>query len=382
MPLHFTFALVLFNVTGVQASKVLLTLFALKLGAQPFAVGVLAATSSVLPMLLAWQVGKLADRIGSRWLLLFGAALGAGGMLVPYYTPVLASLYIAAVMNGLFFALCIVPLQNLVGLLSESHNRTRNFNTFSLIVSATGFMGSLFSGFLIDYSGHAVTCLYLALTLVIPVVMLGVWGRILPIGSHDDHPMGSIRDILFGSGLWRVLATSSLVVTGMDMFQLFMPIYGYGIGLSASVIGVLLSMVSIAAVVVRVILQWLLARLSEGRILAYSFLIAAVSLMIVPFFQSAVVLGVVSFLFGLGMGCGQPITMMLTFSNSPEGRSGEVLGLRLSINYVTRIIIPVLFGSIGSVFGTFTVFGVNALMLASGGVLSKLSAIGSATPRR
>ena len=28
------------------------------------------------------------------------------------------------------------------------------------------------------------------------------------------------------------------------------------------------------------------------------------------------------------MGCGQPITMMMTFSNSATGRSGEVMGLR------------------------------------------------------
>ncbi|MBA4423170.1 MAG: MFS transporter, partial [Syntrophus sp. (in: bacteria)] len=72
MPLYFTFSLVLFNMTSVQAGRVLLALYALKLGAQPFAVGILAATFSVLPMLLSWQVGKLSDRFGSRWLLMFG----------------------------------------------------------------------------------------------------------------------------------------------------------------------------------------------------------------------------------------------------------------------------------------------------------------------
>ena len=73
VPLYFTFALVLFNMTSVQAGRVLLALYALKLGAQPFAVGILAGTFSVLPMLLSWQVGKISDRFGSRWPLVFGA---------------------------------------------------------------------------------------------------------------------------------------------------------------------------------------------------------------------------------------------------------------------------------------------------------------------
>ncbi|MHB9098475.1 MAG: MFS transporter, partial [Syntrophales bacterium] len=79
LPIYFTFALVLFNMTSVQAGRVLLALYALQLGAQPFAIGILAATFSVLPMLLSWQVGKLTDRFGSRWPLMFGAAGGAGG---------------------------------------------------------------------------------------------------------------------------------------------------------------------------------------------------------------------------------------------------------------------------------------------------------------
>jgi MFS family permease len=147
MPLYFTFALVLFNMTSVQAGRVLLALYALKLGAQPFAVGILAATFSVLPMLLSWQVGKLSDRFGSRWPLLFGAAGGACGMLVPYYIPGLPALYVAAVMNGLSFAFFAVSLQNVVGLLSEPHNRALNFSNFSLIVSVTTFIGPLFAGF-------------------------------------------------------------------------------------------------------------------------------------------------------------------------------------------------------------------------------------------
>jgi MFS family permease len=376
MSLYFTFALVLFNMTSVQAGRVLLALYALKLGAQPFAVGILAATFSVLPMLLSWQVGKLSDRFGSRWPLTFGAAGGACGMLVPYYIPGLPALYLAAVMNGLSFAFYAVSLQNLVGLLSEPHNRALNFSNFSLIVSFTTFIGPLFAGFSIDKSGPALACLYLVALSLVPALMLVIRGSSLPKGSRDAPPAGSFRDMLTGSGLWKVLVTSSLVVTGIALFQFYIPIYGHGIGLSASTIGVVLSMFSAAAFVVRLIMPRLISWFSERTVLAYAFFLGAASLMLVPFFKSAVVLSLLSFAFGLGMGCGQPITMMMTFSNSSEGHSGEVLGLRITTNHMARMIGPVAFGAIGSVFGIFPMFWINALMLVTGGTLTMPGWIG------
>ena len=63
--------------------------------------------------------------------------------------------------------------------------------------------------------------------------------------------------------------------------------------------------------------------------------------------------------------------MTLAFSNSVAGRSGEIMGLRVTINNLTRVVVPIIFGSIGTLFGMFAVFGVSALMLGSGGVLTR-----------
>jgi len=377
LSLNFTFALALLNVTSVMAGRVLLVLYALKLGAQPFAVGTLAAMYAVLPMLLSWQIGRLSDRFGSRWLLMFGAAGGACGMLVPYCVPGLPAIYIAAVMNGLSVAFYGVSIQNLVGLLSdEPHKLTLNFSNYSLVTSVCNFLGPLIAGFSIDLSGHAAACLYLAVLSLMPILMLALWGSMLPTGSRIAQSAGSVRDILTGSGLWKVLVTSSLVMAGITLFQFYMPIYGHGIGLSASAIGVVIAMFAVAAFVVRLIIPRLITRLSKETVLAYAFLISAVSLILLPFFKSTVVLALVSFMFGLGMGCGQPLTMMMAFSNSEEGHSGEALGLRITVNQITAMIVPVGFGAIGSAFGIFPVFWGIALMLASGGAFTRPHIIG------
>ncbi len=382
MSIYLTFALALSIITIVQAGRVLLTLYALKLGAQPFAVGILAATFSLLPMLFSWQVGKFSDRFGSRWLLMVGTVGGAFGMLLPYSISGLPAIYIAGVMNGLLFAFSGVCLQNLVGLLSNTETSAKNFSNYSMLISLTGFIGPLLAGFSVDHSGHAIACLYLVLLSLAPAALLLVWGGTLPTGSRAAHRAGSVRDMMAESGLWRVLATSSLVVTGIDLFQVYVPIYGNEVGLSASAIGVILAMFSIAAFVVRMALPYLIARISEERTLAYSFFIGAASFFLMPFFQSAVVLSLIAFVFGLGMGCGQPITLMMTFSNALEGRSGEAMGLRVTVNHMTRVVVPILFGSIGSAFGLFPVFWSNALLLVSGGAITKPSNLGSLRPRQ
>jgi hypothetical protein len=43
--------------------------------------------------------------------------------------------------------------------------------------------------------------------------------------------------------------------------------------------------------------------------------------------------------------------MMITFMRSPQGRTGEALGLRLTVNHFTHVVVPLVFGVIGSAFG-------------------------------
>ena len=66
MPLYLTFALMLFCFSSITSARLVLSLFARNLGAEPSAVGLLVATFYVLPTVLAWPIGRHSDRIGSR----------------------------------------------------------------------------------------------------------------------------------------------------------------------------------------------------------------------------------------------------------------------------------------------------------------------------
>jgi MFS family permease len=372
MSIYSVLVLALLNAISVFAGRLLLALYALHLGAQPLTVGVLAATFSVFPAMFSWHAGRLSDRFGARWLLVFAGAGGGLGLLVLYLVPGMPGIFVAAAMVGLSFATYNVSLQNLVGLLSSSNNRTQYFSNYSLTNSVAKFVGPLIAGFSVDHFDHGSTCLYLILLSLVPVTMLLMWGGTLPGGTrHVERGQGDIRAMLSDRGVGRVLATSSLLQSGQDLFQFYLPVYAHGLGMSASSIGIVLAMSSAAAFVVRLILPRLIASLKEEKVLAYSFFLGAASFMLVPFFKDTMMLSLIAFLFGLGSGCGQPIVTMLMFSHSAEGRSGEALGLRMTVNHLTRLVGPIAFGFIGSALGLPAVFWVNALMLGTGGALSR-----------
>ncbi len=371
-PIRYVFILTLLTFSTVTAMRLLMSLYALKLGAQPLTVGLLSATFSFVPMTLAVVAGKISDRHGARWLMLWTIAIAALGMLVPYFFRTLPALFVAALASGLAFSVYSVAMQNLAGVLSTPENRVRTFSNFSLVVSTTNFIGPFAMGYWIDGYGTRTACLYLFLWWLLPLLLLVFRGELLPGGTKvAPGRAGSTLKTLKEPGVWRTLATSSVLMTGLDFFWFYLPLYGHDIGLSASSIGTVLGCSAVAAFAIRMLLARLLARYSVESVLAYAFYLGALSFVLVPLFHNVYALSAIAFVFGMGMGVGQPVVTMLTFTQSAKGRSGEALGLRLTVNHFTRVVGPIVFGSIASLLGLSPVFWINAAMLGTGGLLSR-----------
>jgi predicted MFS family arabinose efflux permease len=369
--IHLTLALTFFNFVGANAARVLLTLYALELGASASAVGVLGGLLFLFPLLLSWPIGALADRMGARGLLLFASACGAASMVLPYFVREIAAFYVAAALNGLALAFFHVTLQNLIGTLSRPEDRARNFSNFSLTGALTNFAGPLLAGFSIDSLGHAPAALVIASQSVIAIVLLFAWGRLFPPGRPQATVDAGAPRALFDREVWRMLIASGLVQLGTDLFQFYLPIYGHSIGLSASAIGGVLATLAVAAFVVRLFLARLVKRVRGETLLAWVFFMGAAGFALVPFSSDAVALGMIAFFFGLGMGIGIPLTVILMFARSAEGRSGQTLGLRLTANNFVRVTGPVVFGAVGAALGLAAVFWILGAVMAAGGVLSR-----------
>ena len=370
-PLYLTLALTFFNFTGNNSMRVLLTLYALHLGASATEVGLIGGLLFVFPVLLSWVVGGLADRKAARKLLLFAAVCAAGSLLLMYFFPTLPVFYAAAALNGLALSFFHVTLQNLIGNLSKPEDRARNFANFSMIGATTSFFGPLMAGLAIDHLGYGWACLVTAALSVVVIVLLMTLGRRLPPARGRIKGAPTQRTWLDRS-MVVMLVTGGLVQLGYDLFQFYVPIHGHEIGLSASAIGGVLATLAIAAFIVRNFLARLAERYSGEKLLTWVFLTGAAGFALVPFAGNAWVLGAIAFLFGLGMGIGIPLTVILMFANSADGRSGQMLGLRLTVNNTVRMSGPMAFGAIGAVVGVSAVFWLLAGAMLVGAGLARL----------
>lgn len=374
MALHLTVLLAILNNIGLKGSKMLVALYALELGASPLAIGMLVSMYAVFPLVLAVHAGRVSDRYGPRRPMMLGSFGVATGLILPVAAPSLATLYVACALIGASSLFFQVSVHNLVGSIGEKNERTANFGTFSLGASISGFLAPVLVGFAIDHSGHVAAYAMLALVSVLPsAVLAGGARRLIPAQVHAEHEKapGGVRELIGNAALRRTYITGGLIITGIDLFGFYMPIYGRSVGLSASSIGAVLAMQAVAAFCVRLWMPRLAMRYGERRLLAASLVMAGATYFAFPMFENPFVLGAISFFLGLGLGSGQPLSIILTYNDSPPGRAGEALGMRLAVNKFTQIAVPVVFGSLGTAGGVFPVFWSNAVLLLIGGWMSR-----------
>ena len=358
---------------GFGGSRVAVALYALDLGASQFTIGVLMALYALCPMLFAVSIGKLADRVGPRLPMTLGTVGVALALLLPPMFPGMVTLYLSALLLGTSFHFFFVTVTGIAGGIGGVENRSRNYALVSLGFSAAGFVGPMAAGFSIDYLGHLPTFLVLATFTVIPILFLLFRAGFLPqaVKHEGDSAKNSAFDLWRIPKLRNTFIASGIISSAWDLFQFYMPVYGHSIGLSASAIGMVLGAFALATFVIRIVLPRLVQRSSEAEILTYSIFVAACAFALFPFFHAAYALAAIAFLLGLGVGCGQPMSMSLIYTLSPFGRVAESAGLRVTVNNFAHLVIPLAFGSIGTAFGFYPVFISNSAMLVAGGLLMR-----------
>jgi predicted MFS family arabinose efflux permease len=210
-----------------------------------------------------------------------------------------------------------------------------------------------------------------------PLLLLLFKPGFLP--KHQKHAesrqRGSASDLLRVKGLRNTFIASGILSAAWDLFQFYFPVYGHSVGLSASAIGTVLGVFALATFTVRVAIPVLAKRYAEAQVLTGAIFVAAFAFVLFPFFASAYVLGAIAFVLGLGVGCGQPVSMSLIYALAPSGRAAECAGLRVTANNVMHLLMPLIFGSLGTAFGYAPVFLSNSALLVAGGVLLRRARI-------
>ena len=375
MTFYFVVAMTVLNHIAYKGSKMLVSLYAIDFGGTPFEVGILFSLYSIFSLFIAVHVGRWSDRVGPRRLMLIGCfGLGAG-LLLPYCWPRMGVLYVSATAIGALYIFFTVAAQHLIGASGSGHARTKNFGVYSLGVGITSLCAPPLTGFAIDHYGHQATYALLALLPVAPLAFLLLYRKAMPHHTPSPQPKGQReKDLLRNVSLRRALIAAGIIETGGELYNFYMPIYGHSLGLSASRIGLIIGGYGLAILLARVVMPVLVRRTSEETVLFVSLALTAATCVLFPFVADPLMLAAISFVFGLGLGCCGPLSMIITYNRAPEGRAGEAMGWRQTFNKFIEVVMPLLFGTLGTAFGLGPAFWLNAAFLGSGAALMKADA--------
>ncbi|KHF38608.1 MFS transporter [Halalkalibacter okhensis] len=357
---------------ALHGTRPIVSLYADSLGISIITIGILVSSFALIPMLLAVSIGKWLDLFGAKRI----SSIGAFGMLlalcIPGIIPNIATLFISQFLFGLSHLFVLVSLQKTVGNLPG--NRDKLIATFSLAGSLGELLGPLISGFSYEYFGFQYTY-FLAAALVLISLGFTIFTKKKAWGTTSQSPKKQSPSLVLlkdNINLRKALIVSGLVLFSKDVFVAYFPIYGKGIGMNASQIGITLSFMAAMAMVIRLLQFHLVRKFGRSIILTTTLLISGVAYMTLPFTDIPLLLIAIAIILGGGLGLGQPLSLVFALNVSPINRQGEVLGMRLMFNRGSQFIAPFLFGGIGSLAGLSSIFLVSGGILLVGAYFTRL----------
>ncbi|TAP43229.1 MFS transporter [Arthrobacter sp. S39] len=355
---------------------------ALELDVPGFALGLLAASYAVFPLLLAVPTGGLVDRLGERRLMAIGSAvvLACSVFLLLWGSSIVA-LVIGTAFLGAGQLACVVGQQAVVANNAASSRMDSAFGYLTFAASLGQALGplaiSLVGGASVRPDTQAIFFLSACMSLVLFVTTFGVSAKVSggkrKAAAGDSGGQGGVVSLLRTPGVARALATSATVLAVVDLTMVYLPALGSERGLTAATVGLLLTTRAVFSMVSRLLLGQMARKLGRMRLLVFSLALSTAALSAAALPMPVWLLFVVMAVLGLGLGIGQPLTMSWLSAQAPAGQRGRALALRLAGNRVGQVVLPSAIGVAAAGLGAGGVFLASAVVV--GGTLLLLRGV-------
>lgn len=352
-------------------TRVTASLWVLNQGHGEWTVGVLLSLFAVAPLFLSLWAGRLADRRGFHAPVGVGVAMAFGGAALALAWPTLPSIALSCLASGGAVSIAAVAIQREAGLMADgSGDLKRIFSWVALGPALSNALSPVVAGLLIDAVGYRAG---FALALLLPLL---AWGLSTRVPRHPPPTLaaqasqGAVWDLLRDPALRRLLLLNVVLSTSWDAHSFVVPVMGHVRGLSASSIGLVLGAFAVAATLVRLAIVRYAARLDELKALRAAMALAAATLAVYAWLPGTPGLMLGSAILGLALGSVQPMVMSTLHQITPRQRHGEALALRSMAINGSSVLMPLLFGSAGTLVGIGGVFWMVGAVVGSGSRLA------------
>lgn len=376
---------------AVNAVRPTVSYRALALGADAGELGMIAAGFALLSLAFAIPIGRMIDRRGEMPFIVLGLFLVSVVAFVLVGVSTIWALFVTQAVLGLGQILTTVGMQALIANSDTAHQDSR-FGTFTVFASLGQLIGPAASGFLAQHVAVPAAVTWgegadlVGSSVFVAAGLAGLLGFVIALSARHDgsSPRGgtpsspapeasmlrSIIQVLRQPKAPHAMFASIAVLTTSDLLVAYLPAYGEATGLSASTVGLLLAVRAGASMASRIFMGPLTRRVGRGRLLTLSTALPALVLAPLPLVDAPGFLFVSMALAGLGLGLGQPLSLVWIAQTSPEHMRGTAVGVRLSGNRLGQVAIPAVVGGIVGATGLGALFLSLAMMLAASSVLT------------
>ena len=227
-------------------------------------------------------------------------------------------------------------------------------------------LGPIVGGLLVDLWGYRAVFISV-LALAVPSFFLASRvkprARSFPQAALVWTAHKSARSMLSLPGVGVILFISFMVISGQSLRQSFYPLYLQNVGLSSTLIGVVIGAGSLTSMLVRPFVGGGVSRFGYSPLLAGATGLATLSIGVTPLVSSFVPLMIASAGLGASMGVTQPLTMSLMADAVTADLWGLAMGIRQTVQRLATVASPIAFGVLVAQFGLGSSFFLGELTM-------------------
>jgi len=360
----------LFSLGYNQVIGLLVPLYLVSVGLNPFWIGVILSARSALSFLYAIHLGKLLDVVGVRRAMLgfssFGAVLS---LTYPLFDSVVP-LVVLQLLCGVVAAVCWMASQAAITKLAPGHARAMGL--FSFFSSAGNFIGPLAAGFIWEHGGAWPAFVFMSVWLwamFVATLCLPPRRRAQPVPlsiglfvPRLESYVAALR-LLAISAVRFVMCLTFLRIASIAMLESFYAVLLGSKGFPASTIGMLVGLCWLVSTPAALLTAPAVARAGEEKVLSASTALAIAAIAATPLFDSLPMLIVGATLFGLGQGLGFSLVISGAARSLPPGMPGLAVGLRSTVNRAAGFVVPVVMGGLAQGLGLDWAFWISGALL-------------------
>jgi MFS family permease len=335
-------------------------------GASVVLVGVVVGISGILPLLLSIHAGALVDERGPTMVAKGSVVLFAlAGAVLTGVHGVWAVAVAYTLMGIANIGFAVAP-QAIVAAASDPAARIQNYGYYFLWTSAGAVIGPVMGGLVAGRFGYT-AAFALVWLLMLPAFGIAASLRVSGVPRHavslaTAHTLAGT--IVRQPGIGVVLFIAFMVGCGQALQQSFYPLYLHKVGLSTTMIGIVVAAVSLSSMLVRSLLARGVALFGYMRLLLGATALAAIALGVTPLMRRFWPLVLASGLMGASTGFTQPLTMNLMVEAVAEEFWGVAFGIRQSVQRLASVVSPIVFGVVITAYGIESAFFLGSLTLA------------------